>query len=136
MTETSIESRHVGTRIDRPASEVYDFAVEPTNLPRWAPGLGSSVESVDGQWVVDSPMGHVGLRFVARNDYGVLDHYVTLPSGPVFHNPMRVIDDGPACDVVFTVRRRLGTSSADFARDIDAVTADLDRLRRELESRL
>lgn len=133
MTETFLESRQVGIRIERPASEVYDFVAEPTNLPRWAPGLGSSVELVDGRWVVDSPMGPVGLAFVPRNEHGVLDHYVTLPSGAVFHNPMQVVDDGPACDVVFTVRRWPGVSSVDFARDVDAVTADLDLLKRVLE---
>jgi hypothetical protein len=29
---------------------VYDYAFDPANLPQWAPGLGSSVEHVDGQF--------------------------------------------------------------------------------------
>jgi hypothetical protein len=29
------------------------------------------------------------LTFVPRNDYGVLDHFVTLPSGETVHNPRR-----------------------------------------------
>lgn len=32
------ESRHLSERINRPAREVYAFAVEPANLPSWAPG--------------------------------------------------------------------------------------------------
>jgi hypothetical protein len=47
MEQTDSESRHVSERIDRRASEVYDFVVDPANLPRWAPGLGGSVENVD-----------------------------------------------------------------------------------------
>ena len=46
---------------------------------------------------------------------------------------VEVVADGPACDVVFTVRRWPGVSSVDFARDVDAVTADLDLLKRVLE---
>ncbi len=127
------ESRHLSERIDRPAVEVYEFAVEPANLPRWAPGLGSAVEQVDGQWFVQSPMGRVGLVFAPRNDFGVLDHDVTLPSGEVVYNPMRVIPDGEGCEIVFTLRRRAGMSDADFASDAAAVCADLARLKRVLE---
>jgi len=128
-----LESRHLSERIDRPAREVYEFAVEPANLPRWAPGLGSAVEQVDGKWFVQSPMGRVGLAFTARNGLGVLDHDVTLPDGEVVYNPMRVIADGEGCEVVFTLRRRAGMSDEEFARDAAAVSADLARLKRVLE---
>jgi len=53
------ESRHISTSIKRPATEVYDYAANPANLPEWAAGLGGSIERVDGQWVADSPMGRV-----------------------------------------------------------------------------
>lgn len=128
------ESRHLSERIDRPAGEVYEFAVEPANLPRWAPGLGTGVEQVDGQWFVQGPMGRVGLAFAARNELGVLDHDVTLPSGEVVYNPLRVIADGEGCEIVFTLRRRAGMSDAEFERDATAVRADLARLKRVLEA--
>jgi hypothetical protein len=129
------ESRHISERIDRPAREVYEYASDPVNLPQWAPGLGSAVENIDGCWFVDSPMGRVGVAFVQRNDFGILDHDVTLPSGEVVYNPMRVIADGDVCEVVFTVRRRPGMSDEDFHRDADAVAADLALLKRVLEGR-
>jgi hypothetical protein len=50
------QSGHVSERIGRPAAEVYSCAVQPANLASWAPGLGSSVERVDGQWFVDTPV--------------------------------------------------------------------------------
>jgi hypothetical protein len=65
--------------------EVYEYAVDPANVPEWAPGLGSAVENVEGQWFVDTSMGRVGLAFVERNFVGVLDHEVTLPSGEVIY---------------------------------------------------
>jgi Polyketide cyclase / dehydrase and lipid transport len=126
-------SRHISEKIDRPAAEVYDYARDPANLPRWAPGLGSSVEKVGAEWFVETSMGRVGFAFARRNEYGVLDHDVTLPSGEVIYNPMRVIADGSGCEVVFTLRRRPGMSDEDFARDAEAVAADLARLRRVLE---
>ena len=77
--------------------------------------------------------GRVGFAFVPLNGYGVLDHDVTLPSGEVVYNPMRVIPDGHGCEVVFTLRRRPGMSDAEFSADTAAVAADLARLRRNLE---
>ena len=127
------ESKHLSERINRPADEVYDYASDPANLPEWAPGLGNSVEQVDGRWFVDTPAGRVGVAFVPRNEYGVLDHDVTLPSGEVACNPMRVIADGSSCEVVFTRRRPPGMSDEEFERDADAVAADLTRLNRVLE---
>ena len=129
------QSRHLGERIDRPADEVYEYASDPANIPQWAPGLGNRVEKVDGRWFVETPMGRVGFAFAQRNEYGILDHDVTSPSGEVFHNPMRVIADGNACEVVFTLLRRAGVSDKEFSRDADAVAADLARLKRVLEGR-
>jgi hypothetical protein len=71
------ESRHVSEWIDRPAADVYEYASNPANLPNWAPGLGRSVENVDGQWFVETDSGRVGVAFAERNEYGVLDHDVT-----------------------------------------------------------
>jgi hypothetical protein len=127
------ESRHISEWIDRRPQEVYDYAADPANLPQWAPGLGSSVEKVDGRWYVETSGGRVGFAFVQRNEYGVLDHYVTLPSGEVVYNPMRVIADESRSEVVFTLRRRPGTSDEDFCADADAVAADLTRLKGVLE---
>ena len=128
-------SRHISERIARPADEVYDYAADPASLPQWAPGLGSSVEKIDGQWFVETPQGRVGFAFVQRNEYGVLDHYVTLPSGEVVYIPLRVIADGSVSEVVFTLRRRPGMSDQDFKADADAMAADLSRLRQVLEAR-
>src|SRR5215467_12892767 len=129
------ESRHISEWIDRPADEVYEYAAEPANLPQWAPGLGSSVEKIGEQWFVDTSEGRVGFGFVPRNEYGVLDHYVTLPSGEVLYIPLRVIAHERTCEVVFTVRRRPGMTGEDFAADAGAVAADLARLKQVLEGR-
>jgi Polyketide cyclase / dehydrase and lipid transport len=124
------ESVHVSTTIDRPAGEVYGYVANPVNLPSWAAGLAQQeVQLVDGEWVSDSPMGRVVVAFAPPNDFGILDHDVTLPTGETVRNPMRVAANGDGCDVVFTVHRRPGMSEADLAADVDAVSKDLASLR-------
>ena len=130
----SSESRQISESIDRPAAQVYDYAADPAHLPEWAPGLGRSVENVDGRWFVETPAGRAGVAFVERNELGVLDHEVTLPSGDIVCNPMRVIPDGDGCEVVFSLRRLPGMSSEDFERDAGLVQADLTRLKQVLEA--
>jgi catechol 2,3-dioxygenase-like lactoylglutathione lyase family enzyme len=132
--ESAAESRHLAVRIDCPPGQAYTYACDPARLPEWAPGLGSSVEQVGGEWFVETGMGRVRIEFAPPNDLGVLDHDVTLPSGEVFHNPMRVLPDGDGCEVVFTLRRQQGTTDTEFERDAAAVAADLERLKRLLES--
>lgn len=130
----ALETRHIIVGIDCPAVDVYQFASNPENLPSWASGLGQSVENVDGTWMVDSPMGRVEVSFVASNDLGVLDHQVTMPSGESYCNPMRVLPDDEGSEVVFTLRRRAGQSYEEFCADVEAVEADLARLKRTLEA--
>jgi len=128
------QSRQISASIDRPAAEVYDYASDPANLPAWAPGLGSSVENIDGHWFVETPAGRAGLAFVERNELGVLDHEVTLPSGDIVYNRMRVVPNGDGCELVFSLRRLPDMSSEDFERDAGLVQADLTRLKHVLEA--
>ena len=128
------ESMQISESIDRPAAQVYDYAADPAHLPEWAPGLGRSVENVDGRWFVETPAGRAGVAFVERNEFGVLDHEVTLPSGDVIYNPMRVVPNGDGCEAVFSLRRLPGMSSEDFERDAGLVQADLTRLKQVLEA--
>lgn len=128
-------SRHLSTHIDRSARDVYEYASDPANAPEWAAGLAGSIEQVDGEWVADSPMGRIVVKFAESNEYGVLDHDVTLPSGETVHNPMRVLADGDGCEVVFTIRQRPDMTDDDFARDANAVQADLRTLKDLLEGK-
>jgi hypothetical protein len=125
--------RHVSVTIDRPPQDVYEFAVNPENLPLWAKGLSSGIRRVGDEWVADSPMGPVKVRFAARNACGVLDHDVVLPSGETVYNPMRVVANGTASEVIFTLFRRPDMSEEQYAADGGAVLRDLSALKSVLE---
>ena len=129
----TLESKQIGVVIDRPVNEVYDYVSDPANVPEWAPGLGTEVVEVDGRWYVETAVGRAEVVFAPRNDFGVLDHDVTMPSGEVFYNPMRVFANADGSEVVFTLRRSPGMSSEEFERDAGLVTADLARLKQVLE---
>lgn len=125
--------RHVSVSIDRPTEEVYAFASNVENLPKWATGLGGSIKSVDGEWVADSPMGKIRIRFAERNKFGVLDHEVILESGEKIHNPMRVVARGRGSEVIFTLFRRPDMSDEKFSEDAQWVEKDLKILKGLLE---
>ena len=127
------ESRHLAVSIDRPAADVYRYVRDPAHLPEWAAGLAAGIRSERGEWVADSPMGRVLVRFVPVNEYGVLDHDVVLPDGSTVTNPLRVLAGGTGSEVVFTVRRQPAMTDEEWAADVAAITADLGTLKRVLE---
>jgi uncharacterized protein YndB with AHSA1/START domain len=52
--------QHISVYIVRQPAEVYEFASDPRNLPRWAAGLARSEVRKDGdEWVADAPFGKV-----------------------------------------------------------------------------
>lgn len=130
---TSRDVRHISVPIDRPPHEVYDFASEPENLPRWATGLGGSIKKVNGEWVADAPMGRIKIRMTKKNALGVLDHDVVLDSGAVVHNPLRVLPRGRGSEVVFTLFRQPGVTDEKFSEDAQWVEKDLNILKGLLE---
>lgn len=129
-----MRSHHVSRVIAAEPDAVYDFASDVENLPLWAAGLAQSEVVRDGDTlVVESPMGRVQVRFVEKNAFRILDHDVTLPSGTVVTNPVRVLAHPDGAEIVFTVRQ-IELDDAGFERDIAAVAADLDRLADLIES--
>lgn len=130
-----MRSRHVSRVIAASPEAVYAFASDPDNLPRWAAGLTTADVVRDGDvLVVDSPMGTVMVRFAPPNEYGVIDHDVTLPSGTTVTKPVRVLAHPEGAEIIFTIRQ-LDLTDDEFDRDTAAVERDLERLKEIVESR-
>ena len=102
--------------IERDALAVYNFVLDARNLPEWASGIDAAAK----------------VRFVERNKYGVLDHYVTVRGREVYV-PMRVFSNGEGAEVLLTVFRQPGTSEQKFAEDSQWVRRDLEALKALLE---
>lgn len=127
-----MRSHHVSRVISASPDAVYEYASDIDNLPRWAAGLAQAEVVREGDTLfVESPMGRVEVRFVERNRLGVLDHDVTLPSGTVVTNPVRVVAHPEGAEVVFTVRQ-IELDDDAFARDVAMVEADLERLDHQV----
>lgn len=135
VQQMTFPAKHISVSINRPVLDVYQFAANPENLPKWAEGLSrSTITKVDDGWVTDSPMGKVKIRFVKDNHFGVLDHDVTLSSGEINHNPLRVLKNGKGSEVVFTLFHLPRVSAADFDRDARLIEKDLKKLKSILEN--
>ncbi|HEV7216731.1 MAG TPA: SRPBCC family protein [Chloroflexota bacterium] len=130
----TLESRTLTVRIDRPLRAVYAFLSLPQNFPKWAAGLGTSIGLVRGEWIAETPQGTLRIRFSERNDFGILDHYVTLASGGDVYVPMRVIANGSGSEVLFTLFHLADMSDEQFAADARLVEQDLEALKRLLET--
>lgn len=129
----TFQSQHISVSINRPVDQVYQFASKPEHWPQWAAGLSGSIQNVNGDWIAESPMGRVKVKFADQNQYGVLDHEVTLLSGTTVYNPLRVFPNNDGSEVVFTLYRRPGVSDQQLAEDAQAVTRDLALLKALLE---
>jgi uncharacterized protein YndB with AHSA1/START domain len=128
-----MRSTHVSRVIAATPQQVYEFVADAGNLPKWAAGLAQSEITREGDNLfVESPMGRVTVTFAPRNEYGVVDHDVRLPSGEVVTNPVRIIAHPDGAEIVFTVRQ-LGLTDEEFDRDATTVGEDLDTLKRLIE---
>jgi uncharacterized protein YndB with AHSA1/START domain len=120
--------------IARPPAEVYDFVVNPANLPRWATAFCRAVRQDGANWIIETPQGPVKIRFVARNELGVLDHYVEPAPGLETYVPLRVVANGSGSEVIFTLFRTPEMTDAKLAEDMSWVERDLATLKRVLET--
>ena len=115
---------------------LYDFAAQPQNMPRWASGLASGLTRDGEDWIADGgPVGKVRVRFAPANDFGVIDHRVTLPDGRHVDNALRVVPNGDGAEVMFTLLRQPDMDDAAFESDAAHVARDLDALAGLMEER-
>jgi len=127
--------RTISVPINCPAADIYRYASNPANLPQWIRSFCLSVrESAEG-WIMETPTGPVGIRFVPNNEFGVLDHTVTLPDGQSIMNPMRVVTNGAGSEAMFTLFQSAGMTDEQFHRDAGMVEADLRTLKDVMEGR-
>jgi hypothetical protein len=130
---TTVESRTVSVRINRPLQRAYDFLAPPENWNTWAAGLGKSIRRIGNEWVADSSDGQLKVRFTPRNAFGVVDHYVKRSSEAEIYVPMRLLANGTGSELLFTLFRESSQSDERLAADLEFVKKDLNVLKAVLE---
>jgi len=132
MTVLSARIVHIG--IDRDWREIYAFASRPENMPAWASGLATGLTRDVEDWIADGgPVGEVRVRFAPSNPFGVIDHTVTMATGQVVENALRVTPNGDGAEVAFTLLKRPDMDEAAFEYDAAHVLKDLKALKALLE---
>lgn len=132
-TMSTMSTKIVHVSIDRDWREVYDYASRPENMPSWASGLASGLTQDGDDWIAEGTLGTARVRFAPPNDFGVIDHRVTLASGLQVHNALRVVPNGDGSEVMFTLLRLPGMDEQQFAADAAHVMRDLKTLKELME---
>jgi len=93
-------SRTISITIDQNWLDIYEAYWRPQDFPKWASGLSRSILTHDGvRWNAEDPDGSVNIRFTGHNQFGVMDHYLSVNDGPEIYVPLRVIQNGDGAEV-------------------------------------
>ncbi|HBJ38771.1 MAG TPA: polyketide cyclase [Planctomycetaceae bacterium] len=128
-----MKSLTIACSINRPPSEVYQFASNPANLPKWIRSFCLSVKQSEGAWLMETATGCIEIQFVPANEFGVLDHVVKLADGQSIRNSMRVVPNGDGSEVMFTLLQLPEMNERQFVKDVAMVETDLLTLKDVLE---
>jgi len=126
------ESCTVSISIKRPVADVYAYLADPANFPQWSLFI-REIRREGDDWLATTPSGSVLMRFTPPNEFGILDHYVTVSPELQVYVPLRVVANGEdGSEVLFTIFRLPGMDEAQFAADIALVRTDLAGLQLAL----
>jgi len=126
------ESCTVSISIKRPVADVYVYLADPANFPQWSLFI-REIRREGDDWLATTPSGSVLMRFTPPNEFGILDHYVTVSPELQVYVPLRVVANGEdGSEVLFTIFRLPGMDEAQFAADIALVRTDLAGLQLAL----
>ena len=132
VNEQRAEVVHISILAAR--QDVLAFLSDLNNWKTWAPWIRSVKRSSARDWTLGTEAGPMKVRFVESNSLGVLDHEVTLESGVTVLNSMRVLPNGSGSELVMVLFQAPPASTEEFERDVQAVRADLARLKTAAET--
>ena len=103
--------KNISVSINKPAHEVYQFASNPENFPKWVAFI-RSVSRQGDLWIGKTDQGDIRIKWPSPNEFGIIDHQVTFANGETVNNPMRIITNNKGCEFVFTLFRMPGNIRA------------------------
>jgi len=129
-----MKSKTLTVTIHCAPAKIYAFVSNAANLPKWATAFVKSARPEGTEWVIETTMGPMKVRFAERNTLGVLDHYLIPAGGGEIFVPMRVIPNGEGSEMIFTIFQGPGMTEEAFGEDAAAVTQDLQNLKAVMEN--
>jgi hypothetical protein len=126
--------RNISVSINNAAKDVYQFASDPENFPRWVQFVKSIARQGDS-WIAETDLGTIKIKFTPHNEFGIIDNQVKLANGNTIYNPMRAIANNKGCEFIFTLFWQPGQSETEFNEDANAVTKDLHKLKEIMEAK-
>ncbi len=124
--------KHISISINKSAGEVYQFTSNPENFPKWIAFIKSMTNHGEF-WIGKTDLGDIKIKFAPLNDFGIVDHQVTLANGEPVNNPMRVVANNKGCEFTFTLLWLPDRTEKEFNEDAQAVAADLQKLKEIVE---
>lgn len=132
----TFETKQISISINKSVDEVYEFTSNPENLPKWVPSFFISIKKDGEYWIADSPLGEAKVKFAEKNNFGILDHYIDLPTGVKVYNPLRVIKNNEGSEIVLTLFKLPGVSDEEYTKDAKSVEGDLKKLKELIERKV
>lgn len=132
-----LPARTLSISIDAAPDATYEFVADAFNMARWAPGFCQTIAAdpqVEHGWRITTADGQQAqARFVAPNAFGVVDHWVSMPELGEVYVPLRVVANEAGSEVLLTIFRQPSMTDGQYDADLQAVQADLERLKAMLE---
>lgn len=113
--------------------KVFEFLVNPANLPKWAVVFCRALRSEGSEWIVTTTDGEMKIRYDADAERGVIDMYVSPE--PDVESPAftRVVPNGQGTEYVFTLFQPPGMPDEVFAGQIKGLKKEFGVLKDLME---
>ncbi len=129
-------SRTITVSIRCPYQQVYDFLVEPLNLPTWAVAVERMVHRRDNDWTAHTTEGEYIIRYTPRNEFGVLDYSVFRPGDEnPYVIPQRLVANDDGAELIMVHYQRPGMTDELFESEAEWMEADFLIVKTLLEAR-
>lgn len=127
-------AKNISISINTPNEKVYQYVSNPENFPEWLAFLKKITQKSDTIWNAETDLGNIEIFISPKNEFGVVDHIVTLPNGSQINNILRVIKNNDGSEVIFTLFHLPEKTEKEFNDDAGLVSADLKTLKSILEN--
>lgn len=114
--------------IDAPPHQVHRFIADPVNIPRWAPAFATAISPSGEHWIATTSRGDAKIVVASNRDAGTVD--ILSAADRTRGAFARVIPNGPASEVLFTLFFEPDTPAEAIAAQMTVVEDELTRIRQ------